>query len=82
MAVGAAMKAFQIIWKNPVITLHNLVHPGDFHCIFMFFFGHWKLFILKGNNFVEIICQAINYLHQEYQKNSAWETIQPLLVDT
>ena len=81
MAVGAAMKAFQIIWNNPVITLYTSVHSGDFHCIFMFFFGHWKLFILKvitlWKSFVKL-----NYLHQEYQRNSAWKTIQPLLVDT
>ena len=46
------------------------------------FFRSLEVIYLKGNNFVKIICEAINYLHQEYHKNSAWETIQPLLVDT
>ena len=37
MDVGAAMKAFQVIWKNPIIWSDILIYPGDFHCMSMFF---------------------------------------------
>ena len=37
MGVGAAMKAFQVIWNNPITWSDILIHPGDFHCMLMFF---------------------------------------------
>ena len=37
MDVGAAMKAFQVIWNNKIRWSDILIHPGDFHCMLMFF---------------------------------------------
>ena len=37
MDVGAAMKAFQAIWNNPIIWSDILIYPGNFHCMSMFF---------------------------------------------
>ena len=59
MDVGAAMKAFQVIWNNPSIWSAILIHPGDFHCLLMYFsvIGSY----LKGSGFEEIIFQAKLY---------------------
>ena len=56
MYVGAAMKAFQVIWNNPIKWSDILIHPGDFHCKLMFVsvIGSY----LKGSDFEEIILQT------------------------
>ena len=56
MDVGAAMKAFQVVWNNPIIWWDILIHPGDFHCMFMFFSVIRSY--LKGHGIEEIIFQA------------------------
>ena len=55
--VGAAMKAFQVIWNNSILWSHISLHFGNFHCILMFVFlviGSY----LKGSGFEEIIFQV------------------------
>ena len=56
MDVGAAMKAFQLIWNNPIIWSDILLHPGDFRCMLIFFsvIGSNP----KGSGFEEIVFQA------------------------
>ena len=56
MDVGAAMKAFQLIWNYPITRSGILIHPGDFHCMLMFFsvIGSY----LRGSGFEEIIFQV------------------------
>ena len=56
MDVGAAVKAFQVIWNNKIISSDILIHPGDFHYMVMFFsvIGSY----LKGIGFEEIISPA------------------------
>ena len=56
MDVGAAMKAFQVIWNNPIIWSDILIHPGDFHCMLMFFSVFESY--LKGSGFDGIIFQT------------------------
>ena len=56
MDFGAAMKAFQVIWNNPIIWSDILIHPGDFHCMLMFFLVIRSR--LRGSGFEEIIFQA------------------------
>ena len=56
MDVEAAMKELQVIWNNQIIWSDILIHPGDFHCMLMFFsvIGSY----LKGSGFQKIIFQA------------------------
>ena len=65
MDVGAAMKAFQVIWNNPLIWSAILIQPGDFHCLLMYFsvIGSY----LKGSGFEEIIFK-LSYIHQDVSK--------------
>ena len=37
MNVGAAMKAYQVIWNNPEIWNDIINHLGDFRAMMMFF---------------------------------------------
>ena len=37
MDVGAAMKAYQVIWNNPELWSDIIIHLGDFHAMMMFF---------------------------------------------
>ena len=53
---GAAMKAFQVIWNNPIIFSDILIYPGYFHCMLMFFPVIRSY--LECSGFEEIIFQA------------------------
>ena len=37
MDVGAAMKAYQVIWNNPELWSDIIIYLGDFHAMMMFF---------------------------------------------
>ena len=54
--LGAAMKAYQVIWNNPDAWKYIIIHLGDFHTM-MAFFGAIGKFV-KGSGFEEIIYQA------------------------
>ena len=56
MDVGAAIKVFQVIWNKQIIWSDILIHPGDFHCMLMFFsvIGSY----LRGSGFEKIIFEA------------------------
>ena len=43
MDIGAAIKAYQVIWNNPEIWSDIIIHPGDFHAMMTFFAGDWYL---------------------------------------
>ena len=54
--VGAAMKAYEVIWNNAVLWSDIIIHLGDFHAMMMFFsvIGNY----LEGSGFEEIVFQA------------------------
>ena len=56
MDVGAAMKAYQVIWNNPELWSDIIIHLGDFHAMMMFFsvIGDY----LKGSGFEEMVFQG------------------------
>ena len=54
--IGAAMKAYQVLWSNPQIWYDIIIHLGDFHAM-MTFFGTIGCFV-KGSGFEEIIFQV------------------------
>lgn len=53
--VGAAIKAFQVVWNNTQAWSDTIIHLGDFHAIMAFFriIGSF----IKGSGFEEIIFQ-------------------------
>ena len=54
--VGAAIKAYHVVWNDPHRWKNVLIHLGDFHS-FKAFFGAIKRFV-SGRGFEEIIYQA------------------------
>ena len=54
--VGAAIKAYHVIWNNPDSWSDIIVHLGDFHAM-MAFFGVIGSFV-SGSGFEEILFQA------------------------
>ena len=51
--IGAAMKAYQVVWNNPEIWSDIVIHLGDFHAM-MAFFGIIGCFV-KGSGFEDVI---------------------------
>ena len=65
MDVGVATKAFQVIWNNPIIWSDILIHPGEFHCMLMFFRSLeviLKVVALRKSFF------KLSYVHQDVSK--------------
>ena len=56
MDVGAAMKAYQVIWNNPELWSDIIIHLGDFHAMMMFFSVIDDY--LKGSGFEEMVFQG------------------------
>ena len=56
MDIGAAIKAYQVLWNNPQIWNDIIIHLGDFHAM-MACFGAIGSFI-KGSGFEEIVFQT------------------------
>ena len=54
--VGAAIKAFHVIWNNPVAWSDIVIHLGDFHAM-MAYFGVIGLYV-SGSGFEEVLLQA------------------------
>lgn len=54
--VGAAIKAFHVIWNNPVAWSDIVIHLGDFHAM-MAYFGVIGLYV-SGSGFEEVLFQA------------------------
>ena len=54
--VGAAIKAYHVIWNNPVLWSDIIIHLGDFHAM-MAFFGVIGL-LVSGSGFEEVLFQA------------------------
>ena len=54
--VGAAIKAYHVLWNNPDTWSDIIVHLGDFHAM-MAFFGVIGSFV-SGSGFEEILFQA------------------------
>ena len=75
--IGAAMKAYQVVWNNPEIWTDIIIHPGDFHAM-MAFFGVIGCYI-KGSGFEEILFEldlcssgSINGVISGKQYNRCW----------
>ena len=56
MDVGAAIKAYQVVWNNPESFSNIIIHLGDFHATMEFFSLIGK--IVEGSGFEEVIFQA------------------------
>ena len=56
MDVGAAIKAYHVLWNNPQLWSDIIIHLGDFHTM-MTFFGVIGSYV-KGSGFEEIVFQA------------------------
>ena len=56
VGVGAAIKAYHLIWNDPERWKRIIIHLGDFHS-FMAFFGVIGKFI-SGSGFEEIVYQS------------------------
>ena len=54
--VGAAIKAFHVIWNNPVAWSDIVIQLGDFHAM-MAYFGVIGLYV-SGSGFEEVLFQA------------------------
>ena len=54
--VGAAIKAFHVVWNDKDRWSNIIIHLGDFHA-FMALFGSIRKFV-TGNGFEEIVYQA------------------------
>ena len=54
--VGAAIKAFHVVWNDKDLWSNITIHLGDFHA-FMAFFGSIGKFV-TGSGFEEIVYQA------------------------
>ncbi|CAB3979305.1 Hypothetical predicted protein [Paramuricea clavata] len=54
--VGAAIKAFHVVWNNPGAWSDIIIHLGDFHAIMAFFavIGHF----VEGSGFKYVLFQA------------------------
>ena len=54
--VGAAIKAYHVIWNNPNLWSDIIIHLGDFHAINAYF-GAIGTFV-SGSGFEDILLQA------------------------
>ena len=54
--VGAAIKAYDVIWNNPLLWWDTIIHLGDFHA-FCAFFGTIGTYI-AGSGFEGVIFHA------------------------
>ena len=54
--VGAAIKAYHVIWNNPQAWADIIIHLGDFHAM-MAFFCDISCFV-SGSGFEDILFQA------------------------
>ena len=54
--VGAAMKAFHVIWNDPDAWSDIIIHLGDFHAMMTFFIVIGKL--VAGSGFEDVLFQA------------------------
>ena len=54
--VGAAIKAFHVIWNRPTFWSDIVIHLGDFHAMMPFFAVIGRL--ISGSGFEEILFQA------------------------
>ena len=54
--VGAAIKAFHVVWNNPDTWSDIIIHLGDFHAM-MAFFGVIGRFV-EGSGFEDVLFQA------------------------
>ena len=54
--IGAAIKAYHVIWNNPNLWLDIIIHLGDFHAINAYF-GAIGTFV-SGSGFEDTLFQA------------------------
>ena len=54
--LGAAMKAYHVIWNNPELWFDIIIHLGDFHAMVTFFSVIGKF--VSGSGFEEVIFQT------------------------
>ncbi len=54
--VGAAIKAYHVIWNNPTLWSDIIIHLGDFHAM-MTYFGVIGTFV-EGSGFEDVLFQA------------------------
>ena len=73
MDVGAAIKAYHVVWNNADYWNDIIIHLGDFYAM-MTFFGFIGTFI-SGSGFEVIVYQSVRIMYVWFYKHATFREV-------